>query len=944
MEQFQALQDRLYEIHSFPSAIVDNDGNILTATAWQDICTKFHRKNKECEKECILSDQYILSHLDEANPAVSYRCPHGLVDNATPIVVDSAHLGSFFTGQFFLEEPDLEFFRTQANRYGFDEEAYLDAVKKVPIWPQDKLNSYLFFIKGLIEVISGTGLTNLRAIEAKQKSEENEKQFQAMFDTASIGIAQADPHTGRWVRVNQKLCDITGYTDEELLALCVSDVTHPEDRERDWATFQRVVRGEMPNYRIEKCYIRKDGAVIWVNVNMTIIRDATGQSLRTMATIEDISERKQTEENLSKAVQLLMAHIDNSPLAVIEFDAQYRVIRWSKEAERLFGWTLEEVEGRSISEMKWVYSEDEELVLQESAGLLSGERARSLCVNRNYCKDGSVINCEWYNSGIYSGGKLISILSLVLDITERKRVEETLRESKEQLSMALDVGNAGIWQWNLIRNEVSFDARFHTMLGYTPGELPTTMPEWKPYHHPEDAPLLWPKTEAYLHGEFPYFESEHRIRSKKGTWNWIFTRGRIVNSTATGAPERFMGIAINITERKTLEGLLQQAQKMESVGRLAGGVAHDFNNMLGVILGHTEMALKTVDPTLPIHINLEEIRSAAERSADLTRQLLAFARKQTVVPKVLDLNEIVTGMRNMLQRLIGEDIDLAWRPKENLWSVYMDPSQIDQILANLCVNARDAIEGVGKVTIETGNTLFDADYCADHPDFLYGEYVLLAVSDNGCGMDKETLEKLFEPFFTTKAMGKGTGLGLSMVYGIAKQNNGFINVYSEPNHGTVFKIYLPRYMGNDRQMQVEGMRESVLFGHETILLVEDELGILKLTKTILEGRGYTVLMASMPGEAIRLARKHASEIHLLVTDVIMPEMNGRDLAEKLQTLYPHLKCLFMSGYTADVIAHHGVLEEGVHFIQKPFSTQSLAAKVREVLDNKERCPGDTGRV
>jgi signal transduction histidine kinase/ActR/RegA family two-component response regulator len=401
------------------------------------------------------------------------------------------------------------------------------------------------------------------------------------------------------------------------------------------------------------------------------------------------------------------------------------------------------------------------------------------------------------------------------------------------------------------------------------------------------------------------------------------------------------GYGIDITERKRaeeekekLQAQLLQAQKMESIGRLAGGVAHDFNNMLGVILGHAEMALEQVDPTQLLYSDLQAIRKAAHHSTELTRQLLAFARKQTISPKVLNLNEIVGGMLKMLKRLIGEDISLGWLPAGELWPVKVDPSQIDQILANLCVNARDAIAGVGKVTIETGNISFDEIYCATRTGCVPGNYVLLAVSDDGCGMDKETLGKLFEPFFTTKEMGKGTGLGLAMVYGIVKQNNGFIDVYSEPGQGTTFRIYLPRHLGKAEQPRIEGSQEQAVQGQETLLVVEDEPEILSLAKRMLEKQGYQVLAAGTPGEAIRLAEEHAGEIDLLMTDVVMPEMNGRDLAKKMLSLYPDIKRLFMSGYTADVIAHHGVLDDGVYFIQKPFSAKDLTAKVREALDQK----------
>jgi len=388
-------------------------------------------------------------------------------------------------------------------------------------------------------------------------------------------------------------------------------------------------------------------------------------------------------------------------------------------------------------------------------------------------------------------------------------------------------------------------------------------------------------------------------------------------------------------ENKRLQAQLIQAQKMESVGRLAGGVAHDFNNMLTVILGYTQAAMGEMDPSEPLYDDLQEVLNSAQRSADLTKQLLTFARKQIIEPIVLNLNKTIKQMITLLQRLIGEDIEIIWKAAEKLWAVKMDPSQIDQILANLCVNARDVIQNVGKIIIETGMKRFDPAYCAQHPGFVPGDFVLLTVSDDGCGMDKETLNNLFEPFFTTKETGKGTGLGLATVYGIVKQNSGFINVYSEPGQGSTFKIYLPRYTAMDEPLTIDLSMESAPRGNETILLVEDEPSILKLTRRILERLGYAVIPAATPGEATRLAHEHAGKIHLLITDVVMPGMNGRDLAGQLSACYPDIKLLFMSGYTADIIAHMGVLDEAVAFIQKPFSKDDLAVKVRKVLDNPD---------
>ncbi|TAL17526.1 response regulator [bacterium] len=386
-------------------------------------------------------------------------------------------------------------------------------------------------------------------------------------------------------------------------------------------------------------------------------------------------------------------------------------------------------------------------------------------------------------------------------------------------------------------------------------------------------------------------------------------------------------------ERAKLEGQLLQSQKIESVGQLAGGVAHDFNNMLGVILGHAEFALEQIEPQNPLREDLEEIQKAAKRSAEITRQLLAFARKQTVAPKVLDLNDTIEPMQKMLRRLIGEDIYLEWKPGKDLWRVKIDPSQVDQLMANLVTNARDAIQGVGKVEIETDNVTLDEQYCEGHAGFMPGEYVLLAVSDSGAGMKKEELAKIFDPFFTTKERGKGTGLGLSTVYGIVKQNGGFINVYSEPGLGTTFRIYLPRTLAKAETAAEPG--SVTLGGSETILLVEDEEAILGLGRRILASLGYRVLAAGSPAEALRLAEENKGAIGLLVTDVVMPEMNGKELYEKISAIQPGLKCLFMSGYTANVIAHRGVIDEGVNFLSKPFSLKTLGAKIREVLDGTQ---------
>ncbi|MCD6024943.1 MAG: two component system sensor histidine kinase, hybrid [Fibrobacteria bacterium] len=403
---------------------------------------------------------------------------------------------------------------------------------------------------------------------------------------------------------------------------------------------------------------------------------------------------------------------------------------------------------------------------------------------------------------------------------------------------------------------------------------------------------------------------------------------------SSGTIVNYIAIQNDITGQLVLEEQFRQSQKMEAVGRLAGGVAHDFNNMLTVILVRAELTLRRLGPEDPLRLPLKEIQEAAERSAALTKQLLTYARKQTVTLRAVSLNNAVESLLQMLRRLIGENIELKWIGGKNLWQVQIDPTQVDQLLTNLCVNSRDAIADVGRIVIETHNVEVDEEYCRHIPGCVPGKYVSLAISDNGSGMDKATLSHLFEPFFTTKEVGKGTGLGLATVYGIVKQNNGFVNVYSEPAEGTVFRVYLPRHQDGTETAEEATIEPSLpLAEGETILLVEDEPMILEVTADILLGLGYTVLKVGSPSQALKIAADHAEPIHLVLTDVVMPEMNGRDLARHLRASRPLLKNLFMSGYTANVAMRRGIAEEEVHFVQKPFTTAELATKVRGALDS-----------
>jgi PAS domain S-box-containing protein len=400
---------------------------------------------------------------------------------------------------------------------------------------------------------------------------------------------------------------------------------------------------------------------------------------------------------------------------------------------------------------------------------------------------------------------------------------------------------------------------------------------------------------------------------------------------ATGRTVNYVAVKRDITDQLHMETQLQQAQKMESIGRLAGGVAHDFNNMLSVILGTAELALSATTPDQTLHTDLLEIRKAAERSADLTRQLMTFARKQAVVPKVLNLNEAVTGMLKMLRRLIGENIKLAWTPTAGNTTVKIDPSQLDQILANLAVNARDAIDGIGTLSIETGRAVLTPSDCIGHANAAPGDYVTLTVNDSGCGMDAATLEHIFEPFFTTKGIGKGTGLGLATVYGIVQQNRGFITVHSAAGRGTTFTVFLKHQASEADAQRTPACEAPPGNKHGTILFVEDEAGILRMGKRTLERLGYSVVTAGLPSEAIAWAQRHADEIDLLITDIVMPEMSGWDLAKYLLTLKPNLKLLFISGYMSNIVSPQDLQKNNAVFLPKPFPLHMLSAKVAELL-------------
>ncbi|MBT9589172.1 PAS domain S-box protein [bacterium] len=929
--------------------------------------------------------------------------------------------------------------------------------------------------------------------------EDARERYFNLYDLAPVGYCTLSQQ-GRIVHATLTAARLLGRTRDLLMQQPLTRYISQSDQDIYYLHRKKLLESHHPQ-SCELRILKEDGTQIWVHLAETILKDVGGEPICHVV-LSDVTGRKllQIQSEYERSVLELVA--TGSPLKevmdriVLGYEALWPGLRGS--VSLLNGLRLQNLTAPSLPPAYCQAIDGLEIGPATGSCGTAAYTGKRVVV-ANIARDPNWQDLKqlalahglqacWSVPMLGSSGQVLGTLAyypdpprdaLPLEIEtmeraaylgslaiQRDQTEAVLRATEARTQLLIEAANVGLWEWDLISNEIYFSPEWKAQLGYAKHELPSRIEEWKSRLHPADLQVTMAAVQNCREGHRSSCDIEFRLRHKDGSWRWILSQVNLVRNAA-GQAERMRGSHIDITRRRQaedalcvseerfknafqysnigmaltspkglivqvnsrachllgyseselsgmtiqdvthpddrdtdlrrqeqmvsgkleaytatkryihkhgqvvwalsatalvkdrtghfaglvwqisdmtehrraeeqrsqLEAQLHQAMKMQSVGRLAGGVAHDFNNMLGVILGHADLALGQLEPTQPSHGHLLEIREAARRSADLTGQLLAFASKQTVSPRPLDLNETIVNSLRMLRRLIGEDIQVTWRPADNLWLIKMDPSQLDQILTNLCINARDSISDVGRIDLSTTNHGIEADYCAGNADALPGDYVRLSVNDNGCGMDKETLAQIFEPFFTTKNVATSTGLGLATVYGNVRQNRGFINVTSQPGRGTTFDIYLPRHRGEAGPSPQIPASKSDVRGQETILLVEDEPAILKLATRMLEAYGYTVLTANSPRRAIQIASEHAHLLDLLVTDVVMPEMNGRDLANTLATHCPRLKRLFMSGYPADVIAHHGLLDDGVFFIQKPFSSDSLASKVRQALDS-----------
>jgi len=807
-------------------------------------------------------------------------------------------------------------------------------------------------------------LFNDMAGKINLKNQEQQKIEKALRESEEryLQIARCVPDviwimdlTGRFSYVNSAVERTHGWTVEEWLKLNYRDVVTPQQAVKDAASIEEVLmKSKAPQYdhNLIRTYdseeLRKDGSSFWAEISAVFLWSDDGKPIGIIGITRDVTARKQAEEKLKRSEERMRLFFERQLVGMAITSPEKGWLQVNDKLSRMLGYSPEELFRLTWAEL--THPEDLAADVAQFDRLLPGEIEEYSLEKRFIRKDGAVIFTNLSVGCVrLPDGSLDYVLALLEDITIRKRAEEALMAERQYLIDIIDFLPDATFVIDSERRVVAWNRAAEEMTGVKRDEL--LGKGGYAYAVPffgEPCPILidlldLPDEERekfykYIKRSGPSIYAEsfmQRLNGGRGAHLWgvaapLYDR----YGTRTGAIEVIRDVTehkLAEEERIRLQTQLMQSQKMEAIGQLAGGVAHDFNNMLNIILGYSQMALTKIDKSSPLHADIQEIASAGKHSADLVRQLLAFARKQTITPKLLDLNDTVAGMLNMLRKLIGEDIDLLWMPAPNLWLIKMDPAQVNQIVANLTINARDSISGVGKITIETGKAIFDMAYCAKHAGAEPGHYIMLAVSDNGCGMDKDTLGKIFEPFFTTKELGKGTGLGLATVYGIVKQNKGFIDVYSEPGKGTAFKIFIPMHGKEGIIIDEPRLQTEPLTGTETVLLVEDDEALLKMAKIMLEELGYTVLMSCTPGEAIRLAGEHAGEIHLMLTDVIMPEMSGRDLQKRICTIRPDMKYLFMSGHTANVIAQRGILDKSVNFLQKPFSIKELAAKVSEAL-------------
>ncbi|MBN2418079.1 MAG: PAS domain S-box protein [Deltaproteobacteria bacterium] len=790
IKHFQDLQDRLYKIYPFASAVIDNDGNILTATAWQDICTNFHRKNRECEKACIQSDKYILEHLDEANPSITYHCPHGLVDNAIPILIDGIHYGNFFTGQFFMEKPDMAFFKNQAGRYGFSEELYLDAVKKVPICSREQLESFLTFFKGLVDIVSEIGAKNLIETKTRKQIQEGEKRYHSIINTAMDGFWLVDKH-GNLMEVNDTYCKMSGYSRKELLSKSVPDIEVAASQDEIENNVKNVIK--KGGGRFIGTHRRKDGSHFKVEISIQFQPEDDGSFI---CFLQDITDRIKAEEALKRSEEKHRTILQTAIDGFMIIDKTGEIIEVNDSYSKMSGYSREELLNKNAAMLEAVYPSEE--MIKEINEIVDRKTYRFIRQHKR--KDGSLFDVE---------------------ISSQYQAEE----------------------------------------------------------------------------------------------------------------ENFVCFIRDITEKKEMESLLKQAQKMESIGTLAGGIAHDFNNILSPIMMNAEMAMIDLQPDDPLQECMKEIFHSSERARDLVKQILTFARKRSEKRILLKASEIVKDAVKFLRSTIPTTININYSNRAKRDTILADPTQLNQIIMNLCTNAAYAMrEKGGLLEVTSDNVDISKSIAKRYYALNPGSYFRLSVTDNGTGISPDIMERIFDPYFTTKKAGEGSGLGLAIVHGIVKNYGGDITVENKLGHGATFNVYLPL---TDAKVtgEVNINREDIPKGTERILLVDDEEVAVYVSHRMLEKYGYTVTSTTRSMEALKIFKNNPCGFDLVITDMAMPNMTGETLAKEIMAIRPEMPVILCTGFS-DNINEEKAKKLGIRcFVLKPIIMSELVKTIRQALKN-----------